>query len=110
MLCNILEEIDLTNNGGKVNPEGNAENNASTKENDCEDGKVAFYLTNPIKKFITTVIKKQNTTDRSVTKAILNSLLSQNVYHKKLYAFVHDWAEAVQVVFYELGIKKWMGY
>ena len=90
MLCNTLEGIDLSNHGGKLNPGGNAEKNKNNQKNDHEDGKDAIYLTKPIKKFIRTVIRKQNTRDRSFTKSSLYSLLGQKIFEKKLQIFADD--------------------
>ena len=88
-LCYIFEEIDLTNNGDKGNPEGNAGKNENNQKNDHDDGKHDFYLTNPIKKFITTVIRKQNTSDRSFIKSSLFSLLGQKVFSEKNLRYLH---------------------
>ena len=58
-LCNILEKIDLTNNGGDQTSGDKPGDNESKQNTDSEIGNDTFYLTKTIRKFIMTVIDKQ---------------------------------------------------
>ena len=67
-------------------------------------------MTDSIKKFITTVVEKLNEDDRSYTISSLYNLLGRNIFHQNMTAFAHDFAEEVEVVFFELGIQKIDGF
>ena len=82
-LCNILEKIDLTSNGGKQQTGDKPRNNESKQKNDRDIGNDTFYLTKTIRKFITNLIEKEKKNVRSITKSSLYYLLGQGSFHKK---------------------------
>ena len=67
-LCNILEKIDLTNNGGKRPTGDKPQNNETKQKNDRDIGNDTFYLTKTIRKFIMDVIDNEKKNVRSITK------------------------------------------
>ena len=63
-------------------------------------------MSNSIKKFNTKIVDKQDGNKRTCSTQSLYVLLGHNIFHQNLTAFVHDFVETVEVVFYELGFKR----
>ena len=95
---NIEKKGNKKVNDGKGNEEGKKRKKKRNKENDHEEGKDMLYMTNSIKKFITTIVEKQDVNKRTYSISSLYVLLTQNIFHQNLIAFAHDFAETVLVL------------
>jgi hypothetical protein len=51
------------------------------------------------------MLVKQDGKKRTIITQSLYNLLGQNIFHKGMSTFAHDFAEDIQVGFYELGFK-----
>ena len=64
-----------------------------------------------MKKFITTVTKKQNKNERSVTKSSLYCVLGQNIFHKNCMHMHMIWQKKFMLYFMKriLEVFPWVG-
>ena len=100
-LINILEDIFLTN----VERKGN--DDLEKNDNECEEDKESCYLNDAIKGFISEIcistVTKKKGNKKTLTERSLYSLLGENIFHSGISAIAHDFAEEIQVGYYELG-------
>ena len=116
-LYNILEDIFCRNIEKKGNDDQGNESegdkgskDGNNKDYESEEGKETCYLTDSIKNFITNIVDKQDEKKRTLFTQSLYNLLGQNIFHKNLTEFAHDFGEEFEVGFYKLGLKKYMGF
>lgn len=103
---NIEKKGNQEGNDGKGNEGGKEGRKKRNKKNEHEEEKDLLYLTDSIKKFITTIVEKQDENKITYSISSLYVLLGQNIFQHNLTAFAHDYAEDVEVVFFELGLKR----